>query len=74
MISKDYYTYYSNGAPIKLIILYCDKLYLLNSYYFNQIVILLYELLYQNGARWLTRAELHIPFITCHGTTPLPTS
>ncbi len=29
IISKDYYTYYSNWGPIKLVILYCDKLYLL---------------------------------------------
>jgi hypothetical protein len=28
-ISKDYYPYYSNWGPFKLIIRYCDKLYLL---------------------------------------------
>jgi hypothetical protein len=29
IISKDFYAYYSNWGPIKLTILYCDKLYLL---------------------------------------------
>ncbi len=29
---------------------------------------------HQSGVRWLTLSELPFPFITCHGTTPLPTS
>ncbi len=34
LFQKDYYTYYSNRGPIKLINFY-DKLYVLNLYYFN---------------------------------------